>query len=301
MEGIASWNRLVRFVAVEDHLEHIGEPIDPDLDIGDALSTATPVKVRITNSSSPLDLNLTFTSTILTIASLLSPISRSEIGTIRCIGLNYHLHAKEMSLPIPTYPSLFFKPATALGCPSAPLIIPHQATDEQADYEAELAFVIGKTCRNVCKADAERYILGYMCSNDVTARKWQFAGGNSQWGYGKGFDGFAPMGPCLVSSRKIKLSDVGMVEVRTEVNGEVLQNGRGDDMIFGVAEVVEHLSRGTTLEAGTVVMLGTPPGIGVSRVPPRWLKDGDEVRIVGSHGLGSLVNRVVYEKGPEDR
>ena len=98
-----------------------------------------------------------------------------------------------MGFELPTYPSIFFKPSSCLNSPNAPLLIPYQATDQQADYEAELAVVIGRECRNASKETAMNYVLGYTCSNDVTARKWQFAGGNTQWGYGKGFDGFEPM------------------------------------------------------------------------------------------------------------
>lgn len=201
-----------------------------------------------------------------------------------------------MNFTLPTYPSVFFKPASCLNAPNAPLLIPHQATDQQADYEAELAVVIGRECKNVSKAEAMQYVLGYTCSNDVTARKWQVAGGTTQWGYGKGFDGFAPMGPCLVSARTIPDPDV--IELKTTLNGEVMQQGRVDDMIFSIPEIVSFLSQGTTLSPGTVIMTGTPHGIGASRDPPVFMQDGDDVRIVMSHALGSLVNRVTYESQP---
>ncbi|KAF2813632.1 Fumarylacetoacetase, C-terminal-like protein [Mytilinidion resinicola] len=199
-----------------------------------------------------------------------------------------------MHMELPDYPTLFFKPASCLGAPNAPLVIPYQATDGQADYEAELAIVIGKDAKNVQKEDAMDYVLGYTCSNDVTARTHQFH--SAQWGFGKGFDGFAPLGPCVVAARSI--SDPGPIELRTTLNGEVMQEGRVDDMIFGIAEIVAYISQGTTLEKGTVIMTGTPHGIGVSKTPPVFLKDGDDLRVVMSHGLGSLVNRVVYEEKP---
>lgn len=245
--------------------------------------------------TSALDLSAEPSTRVLTVASLLPPLSRAEVGTIRCVGLNYRNHAKEMNLALPEHPTLFFKPATCLGSPNAPLRIPHQATDGQADYEAELAVVIGRTARNVSVADALGYVLGYACSNDVTARKHQFHG--AQWGFGKGFDGFAPLGPCLVSASR-RISDPAVVRLQTVLNGEVMQDGRADDMIFTVAEIVAYLSQGTTLEAGTVIMTGTPHGIGVSKDPPVYLKPGDDLRIVMSHGLGSLVNRVEYESTP---
>lgn len=254
------------------------------------------MKVREYSGSSPLDVSLEPTNSILTIKSILPPFSKAEVGTIRCIGLNYRNHAKEMNLTLPTHPSVFFKPASCLNGSNSPLVIPYQATDDQADYEAELAIIIGRGCRNVSEDEAMEHVLGYACSNDVTARKWQFAGGNTQWGYGKGFDGFAPLGPCLVSQRRIP--DSTAIEVKTTLNGETMQEGRADDMIFSIPAIVSHLSQGTTLEPGTVIMTGTPHGIGVSRDPPVFLQHGDDVRIVGSHGLGSLVNQVVYEKQP---
>lgn len=254
------------------------------------------MQARLLRGSSPFDPDLKPTDQVLTIKTLLAPLTRAQVGTIRCIGLNYRRHAAEMQLPLPTHPSVFFKPATCLGDPNSPLIIPYQATDDQADYEAELAIVIGKTCRNVPAKEAMGFVLGYMCANDVTARKWQFAGGTTQWSYGKGFDGFAPMGPCIVSTRRIP--DPRVIELKTVLGGKVMQEGRADDMIFTVPEIVSYLSQGTTLQAGTCILTGTPHGIGVSRTPQVFLQDGDDLRIAMSHGLGSLVSTVVYEQQP---
>ncbi|ETS82373.1 hypothetical protein PFICI_04249 [Pestalotiopsis fici W106-1] len=260
--------------------------------VGAALALSQPVTVRTSSAQSVLDLSAEATGEIRTIGKLLPPLSSEEVGTIRCIGLNYRNHAREMNLELPDHPTLFFKPATCLGAPNAPLVIPQQATDSQADYEAELAVVIGKSARNVPVDRALDHVLGYLCSNDVTARKHQFHG--AQWGFGKGFDGFAPMGPCLVSPRRVP--DPSVLKLRTTLNGEVMQEGAADDMIFSIAEIIAYLSQGTTLAPGTVIMTGTPHGIGVSKNPPVFLKPDDDVRIVISHGLGSLVNRVVYEE-----
>ncbi|KAH7089754.1 fumarylacetoacetate hydrolase [Paraphoma chrysanthemicola] len=290
-----SWTRLVRFIAVEDKKEHIGEPVNPDLDVGAALASRSSVEVREFLGSSVLDLGAQPTTKILSISQLLPPLSKSEIGTIRCIGLNYRKHAKEMNLELPNHPTLFFKPSTCLGAPNSPLVIPHQATDGQADYEAELAIVIGRAARNVSKENAMDYVLGYTCSNDVTARVHQFNG--AQWSFGKGFDGFAPLGPCLVSAASI--SDPGEIELKTVLNGETMQYSLANDMIFSIAEIVAYLSQGTTLETGTVIMTGTPHGIGVSKVPKVFLKPGDDLRIVMSHGMGSLVTPVEYEPIPK--
>lgn len=302
------WNRLLRFIAHEDGQEYIGEPVDESLNgksfipkcsrpqlslgiVGAALASKIPVKVYRFTGSSALDLEASRTDVVLTIRRLLPPLTQAEVGAIRCIGLNYRAHAREMNLELPQHPTLFFKPPGCLNASNAPIVIPHQATDSQSDYECELAVIIGKTARNVQVQDALNYVLGYTCSNDVTARKHQFAG--AQWGFGKGFDGFAPMGPCIVSSKCIP--DPGVITLKTELNGEIMQAGRVDDMIFSVQEIVAYLSQGTTLEPGTVIMTGTPHGIGVSRDPPVFLKPGDDLRVIMSHGLGSLVNTVEYE------
>lgn len=289
-----NWSRLVRFVAAEDKKEYIGEPIDSKIDIGAALASHETLQIRVFTSTSILSPTAQPTSTILTVQALLPPLTKSEVGTIRCIGLNYRNHAKEMNMELPTHPTLFFKPSTCLGAPNAPLVIPWQATDAQADYEAELAIIIGRAARNVSREEAMDYVLGYTCSNDVTARKHQFHG--AQWGFGKGFDGFAPMGPCIVSAQSIP--DPGAIELKAVLNGETMQQSLAADMIFSIPEIVAYLSQGTTLEAGTVVMTGTPHGIGVSKSPQVFLKERDDLRIVMSHGLGSLVSEIVYEEGP---
>ncbi|KAJ4303733.1 hypothetical protein N0V90_002634 [Kalmusia sp. IMI 367209] len=289
-----SWSRLVRFVAREDDAVHIGEPLDADVDVGAALASGKCIQVRAFTGTTIFSEDVQPTSAILTISRLLSPLAKSEVGTIRCIGLNYRKHAKEMNLALPDHPTLFFKPSTCLGAPNAPLLIPHQATDGQADYEAELAVVIGRAARNVTKAHAMDYVLGYTCSNDVTARIHQFHG--AQWGFGKGFDGFAPIGPCVVAARAVP--EPGDIDLKTVLNGETMQQSLANDMIFSIPEIVAYLSQGTTLEPGTVIMTGTPHGIGVSKVPKVFLKPGDDLRIVMSHGLGSLVTPVEYEEAP---
>jgi 2-keto-4-pentenoate hydratase/2-oxohepta-3-ene-1,7-dioic acid hydratase in catechol pathway len=263
--------------------------------VGAAISSGSKVGVRVFTGSSLICQDIQPTTNILHISRILSPLERSEIGTIRCIGLNYRKHAKEMNLDLPDHPTLFFKPSTCLGAPNAPLVIPHQATDGQADYEAELAVVIGKAAKNVTRENAMDYVLGYTCSNDVTARFHQFNG--AQWGFGKGFDGFAPLGPCLVAASS--LLNLGDVELRTVLNGEIMQYSRVDDMIFSISEIVAYLSQGTTLDPGTVIMTGTPHGIGVSKIPKVFLKPGDDLRVLMSHGMGSLVTPVEYEDTPQ--
>lgn len=153
---------------------------------------------------------------------LLSPLEPSQVGTVRCLGLNYALHAKETNNPEPKYPVLFFKPATALSGPVDPIPVPAMAQEADGlDYECELVIVIGKRCSNVSESEALSSVLGYAVGNDVSHREWQIKRGGGQWSLGKGFDGWAPYGPGIVSSSLIK--DPQALTIWTRVNGEVVQ------------------------------------------------------------------------------
>ncbi|KAI1578237.1 fumarylacetoacetate hydrolase family protein [Pyrenophora tritici-repentis] len=183
------------------------------------------------------------------VGKLLSPIPESPI--ILCVGLNYRKHAEECNLQIPTNPAIFTKPTTALTHPTSPIPI-HPTCTTQLDYEGELTLIISRDCKNVPASSYRSVLLGYTISNDVSARNFQMpmsvSGG--QFGYAKSFDGFAPLGPCVVAPEVVEkeLGGVQGLRIKTSVNGEVRQDGGCDDMIFGVGEVVEHLSRGTTLK-----------------------------------------------------
>ncbi|RDW69998.1 hypothetical protein BP5796_08395 [Coleophoma crateriformis] len=285
------WKRFVRFVA-DDGQEYCGEPVEADIDVGIAMSDGHDVTINILDTSSGLSAAAKFTGETKKAKTILSPLTPAEVGTIRCIGLNYTDHAAEMKLALPKYPEIFFKPDTCVHGPMSSIIIPHQVAQE-ADPEVELAVVIGKDCRNVSPAKALDYVLGYMTANDITARIIQ--GRGSQWGYSKGFDGFAPMGPCLVSAQAIP--DPSVLLLKTTLNGTVMQDQPARNMIFSVPEVISYLSMGTTLRKGTVILTGTPSGIGHSHNPPIYLADGCKLRVSISHGLGTLVNPVVQE-GP---
>jgi 2-keto-4-pentenoate hydratase/2-oxohepta-3-ene-1,7-dioic acid hydratase in catechol pathway len=202
---------------------------------------------------------------------------------------------KELKLEIPAVPTLFFKPDTCLTDPLSDIVIPHHATDLEADYEAELTIVIGTTCTNLKSfEEASACILGYTLSNDVTARKHQFQG--AQWSYGKGFDTFAPLGPVIVSREYVQsANDKGDIGIQSVLNGQVMQTGLLSDTIFSPEHIVHFLSQGTTLPAGTVILTGTPHGIGVGRDPQVFMQDGDVIVIKGTHGLGSLINTVKYD------
>lgn len=162
------------------------------------------------------------------------------------------------------------------------------------DYEAELAVVIGREALNVSKEDALDYVLGYTCANDVTARRWQGKKGGGQWARGKSFDTFAPLGPWVVPAKLIP--DPQALRIRTILNGKVVQDGNTSDMHFGVAELIEFLSQGTTLHPGTVILTGTPAGVGYTQDPPVFLKAGDTVE-VEIEGVGKLTNPVMEQQG----
>lgn len=222
-----------------------------------------------------------------TLARRLAPLVPANIF---CIGLNYRAHAAETGAKLPENPVVFMKPTTALAGPDDEILLPACCTrGPEVDYEAELAIVIGKTARNVETATALDHVLGYCCANDVSARRWQKHGGGGQWVRGKSFDTFCPLGPVLVTAEEIP--DPQKLRVRALLNGEVMQDGNTADMIFGVAELISFLSRDTSLLPGTVILTGTPAGVGFTRTPPVFLAPGDEIRIE-IEGIGQLSNRV---------
>lgn len=223
------------------------------------------------------------------IKKLLAPVTPTAI---LCIGLNYKHHAAESHLPVPQFPVLFMKGPNALQHPGDPIQIPTHLRSDEVDYECELGVVIGRTCKNIRRAQALDYVLGYTCANDVSARDWQVKRGGGQWCRGKSFDTFAPLGPCLVTPDEIP--NPNALRIRTLVNGQTLQDWNTNDMIFDVPSLIEFLSGSTTLLAGTVILTGTPHGVGMAAKPPRWLKPGDTVT-VDIEKIGALTNPVVSE------
>lgn len=204
--------------------------------------------------------------------TLLPPCQPSKIV---CVGLNYVKHAQELKMPLPDEPILFLKPPSAILAPGGQIVYPPSSI--QVDYEGELAIVIGKRCRNVSADEAEKYILGYTCFNDVTARDLQRKDG--QWTRAKSFDTFAPFGPWI---SKIDPSDA---DIKTRVNGKLVQDSNTSDLIFSIPRLVQFISAVMTLEPGDVIATGTPPGVG-------QLQKGDLVE-VEIEGIGVLKNSVV--------
>jgi len=288
------WTRLIRFVAKETSRVHIGEPIDANLDVGLAAHQGKTIKAyEIVGSA--LDTGAQVTKTILTVKSLLTPLSKEEVKVVRCLGLNYSDHAAEANLAKPAFPVLFYKPVTSLIGPLAPVVIPKVAQpphEHLPDYEVELVIVIGKAAKNVSEADALDYVIAYTGANDVSFRKHQMA--VSQWGFSKGFDNTNPLGPCLVSSTAIP--DPQKIQLKCTVNGNVFQNGTTAEQIFNVRQTVAFLSQGTTLEPGSIILTGTPKGVGFVKKPPVYLKGGDKMSVWLGNGIGTLVNDVQEEK-----
>ena len=211
------------------------------------------------------------------------------------IGRNYAEHASEQGAEVPDRPMVFTKNPCAACLDGDDIVIPAACRDgatggpRQVDFEAELAVVIGWACKDVGEERALEFVLGYCCANDVSARWWQKKGSGGQFCRGKSFDTFCPLGPAVVPAAAVQ--DVQGLAVRCRVNGEVMQEASTKDMIFPVRHLVAELSRGTTLMPGTVILTGTPSGVGMARTPPVWLKDGDVVEVeVG--GVGVLKNRV---------
>ncbi|GME44959.1 putative short-chain type dehydrogenase/reductase [Neofusicoccum parvum] len=223
--------------------------------------------------------------------TLLPPLSVEQVPLIRCLGLNYRDHAAEANMAIPSEPVLFIKPRTALTGPHPQkIVVPQIAQDGSSDYEAELTVILSKTGRDIPEEEALDYVLGYTCGNDISARNQQFK--NSQWCFSKGLDYSAPIGPTLVAPAA--LSDPLHANIKAIHNGRVVQDSNSQEMIFTVAKTIAFLSQGTTLEQGTVIMTGTPPGIGCMRNPRVVLNHGDDMRVF-IEGIGTLINEIYYE------
>jgi acylpyruvate hydrolase len=215
-----------------------------------------------------------------------APVPRP--GKIICIGLNYRDHARESGMAIPKSPIVFSKFSSCAIAAQQPILLPRAS--QQVDYEAELAFVVGRRAKNVKSADALDYVLGYTNFNDVSARDFQFADG--QWQRGKSCDTFAPMGEFIATTGEI--ADPNNLQIQFRLNGETLQNSNTRELIFKIPELVEFLSASITLEPGDVIATGTPPGVGFARKPPVFMRDGDTAE-VEIEGLGVLSNSVKAE------
>jgi 2-keto-4-pentenoate hydratase/2-oxohepta-3-ene-1,7-dioic acid hydratase in catechol pathway len=225
------------------------------------------------------------------VKKLLAPVAPPAVFGI---GLNYHKHAQETGMETPKYPVLFMKNPAAVTNPGDPILLhPSCMEPPEVDYETELAVVIGRTTKDVSAAEALNFVLGYTAANDVSARRWQGKRGAGQWVRGKSFDTFCPLGPELVTTDE--LPDPQNLRLTCALNGKVMQDANTSDMIFPVAELVSYLSTGTTLLPGSVILTGTPSGVGFTRKPPVFLMPGDTVAVT-VEGIGTLSNPVVLQE-----
>ncbi|KAK3946570.1 hypothetical protein QBC32DRAFT_357474 [Pseudoneurospora amorphoporcata] len=288
-----TFERLIRFQD-EAGQPRYGEPVLSSIhDLDEAVSQGT-LEATVWEGSNIF--SLAPTTQILSVKKLLPILTAEDVPLVKCVGLNYMKHIQEGGRKPPPYPSIFIKPRTSVAGFNEDIPIPKLAQDDQLDYEGELCIVIGKTGKDIPKNEALQYIAGFVSSNDVSARKWQrdpaFAGGVPQWCFSKGFDRFAPLGPVLVSPKLV--GNAGNLRLQTFVNGELRQDTNTSDLLFNTEDIVAFVSQGTTLEAGTVIMTGTPAGVAMGMKEPKWLKDGDvvEVRI---EQLGSVKNRMSFQ------
>ena len=210
-------------------------------------------------------------------------------GKIICIGRNYAAHAAEGGAETPSYPEIFFRGATSLVAHDAPIIRPQCSTS--LDYEGELALVIGSACRHANNDDALSYVAGYTLFNDATLRDYQRF--SSQWTIGKNFDGTGAFGPELVTVDELPEGAAGL-PLTTTLNGQVMQDGNTDDLVFPIRQLIVLLSECMTLEPGDVVVTGTPAGVGYARTPPVWMTAGDRIEI-HVPGVGTLANTIEDE------
>jgi len=215
-------------------------------------------------------------------ATLLAPV---ESPNVIALGLNYRRHAEESGMKLPDHPLMFLKATTSVVGPDEPILIPRMAPNE-VDYEAELCIVMGRPAKGVSEDEALDYVLGYTCGNDVSARDCQLRLDN-QWARGKSFDTFCPLGPWIETDL-----DPDNCAIACRLNGEIMQESNTSDMIFNCRQLISFLSQVMTLLPGTVIMTGTPSGVGFARKPPVFLKPGDVVE-VELGGIGVLRNEVV--------
>lgn len=213
------------------------------------------------------------------------------VGKFIAVGLNYRAHAAEGGMPVPEQPVLFPKWQSCLSGADDDVVIPHDGC--KLDWEVELGIVIGATARDVPEERALHHVAGYCVANDVSDRHFQFEGGAGQWGKGKGFDTFGPVGPWLVTADEVP--DPQALDLWLTVNGEAMQKSNTSDMVFGCAHLVSHCSRFMTLEPGDLIITGTPQGVGLGMKPPRFLREGDVVSL-GIAGLGTQTQRIVSRK-----
>lgn len=284
--------RLLQFYHLNDELQQIKVGILENENTIQTLNIQGNSKDLITRMNKSSDLQMEglisgAPSYNLSEVKLVSPLTDPE--KIICIGLNYHDHVIESNMQVPKVPVLFPKYNNCLNGHDEDVIIPKEVT--QCDYEVELAVIIGKTAKKVPKEHAMDYVFGYTVLNDVSARDIQL--NEPQWTRGKAIDGFAPMGPWIVT--KDEISDAGNLKISLTLNGDIMQNSNTKELIFDIPHLISFLSNTMTLRPGDIISTGTPPGVGMGKKPPVFLKHGDIVE-ASVEGIGTLRSTFRYEK-----
>lgn len=230
-------------------------------------------------------LTATDTEFALSDVQLLAPVQPRDVFAI---GLNYKRHADESGFKRPSAPVVFLKATSSVAGPGEDIVLPEMAPNE-VDYEAELVIVIGRRCRTVSEEEAFDYVLGYTCGNDASARDAQLKQ-DTQWARGKSFETFCPIGPWI----ETEIADPDNLAIGLKLNGVTMQASNTSDQIFSCRKLISYCSHVTTLYPGTIIMTGTPEGVGFARKPPVFLKAGDQVEIT-IEGIGTLVNGVAAD------
>lgn len=289
----------MRYICYKENGEKIPAVLSPDGEKALSFEKAgIPYKDLISMIKAgffPKELDFTYGIRVDTL-DITSPIPYPEQDII-CLGINYAEHAEESARYKKeafererAYPVYFSKRATEIIGTGEEVCL-HDDVTERVDYEAELAFVLGRDAKNVNEEDAYEYVFGYTVFNDISARDVQTR--HKQWYFGKSLDGFSSMGPCLVSVDEIE--NVEALPIRSYVNGELRQNSNTSLMVFGIPRVISELSRAMTLKAGTIISMGTPAGVGMGFDPPKFLKHNDEV-VCEIEGIGKIKNRFFSKK-----
>ncbi|MHA7777582.1 fumarylacetoacetate hydrolase family protein [Roseibium sp. M-1] len=224
------------------------------------------------------------------VSSLTPGLPVAQPGKILCLGLNYVDHIKEGGYDVPVYPALFMRSLTSLIPAGAPLVRP--SCSEQLDYEAELMVIVGKGGKHIREEDALGHVFGYTIFNDGSVREYQRK--THQWTPGKNFDATGPVGPVVVTPDELPEGAAGL-KIESRVGSEILQSATTSDMLWSVARTISTVSEFSTLEPGDLLAMGTPPGVGHARRPPRWLRPGETVE-VEIEGIGICSNPVVAEE-----
>jgi 2-keto-4-pentenoate hydratase/2-oxohepta-3-ene-1,7-dioic acid hydratase in catechol pathway len=257
-----------------------------------AYNQETPAVARIIEGDIFGDYKVTVKEAL--IVKLLAPLVPVNV---LALGINYKKHGDETAMSYPDQPILFLKATTSIVGHEEPIILPVVGPD-CVDYEAELAVIIGRKAKNIKPDEAMDYIMGYTCANDVSARDWQFEKQKGQWARGKSFDTFCPLGQWIVT--KDEITDPDNLSIRAILNDKVVQESRTAQMIFNIQEIVSNLSKSMTLLPGTVILTGTPEGVGFTRQPPLFLKAGDAIS-VEIEKIGTLTNKVILEENLTDK